>query len=159
MGYTWIGQKIQKLQKTYTVKRCLSPLLSFLSFLHQRQPLENCFQFLAYPSRDSQCLYQHKCIYLDRDKQKQKDRDRDKHTHGSLLCKLFCILVLLYNNLSGRYFHINLAVQISQDFFSYFLMMHILGYFLPLDITNDSVNVLNDNLILFIGLELYPHPY
>ena len=98
-------------------------------------------------------------ISLDRDKQKQKDRDRDKHTHGSLLCKLFCILVLLYNNLSGRYFHINLAVQISQDFFSYFLMMHILGYFLPLDITNDSVNVLNDNLILFIGLELYPHPY
>ena len=63
MGYTWIWQKTENLQKTYTVKRCLSPSLSLPSFLHQRQQLENCFQFLVYPSRDSQCLYQHKCIY------------------------------------------------------------------------------------------------
>lgn len=68
-------------------------------------------------------------------------------------------LGFLYNNLSGRYFIINLAVQISQDFFSYFLMMHILGYFLPLTSQITRMNVLNDNLILFIGLELYPHPY
>lgn len=78
MGYTWIWQKIQKVQKTYTVKRCLSPLLPLPSFLQQRQPLENCFQFLIYPSRDSQCLYQHKCIY--------PQTDIDKHTHMVAYC-------------------------------------------------------------------------
>lgn len=82
-----------------------------------------------------------------------------RHTHrGQLIVHAVLHLgfILSYNNLSWRSFHMNLVVQMQHDLFIQLLMDGHLDCFLSLDITNDSVKVLNYNLIPFIGLELYP---